>query len=74
MSCPHTHFFHSDVGEQAVKYAKADANVNFILTEPHWLKGSIQNMREARLATQAVSATTDQTRQDIKKGIYFNYM
>jgi len=56
---------HLDAGEQAVKYAKAGANVISILTEPHWFKGSVQDMREARLATQAVAAATDQTRPAI---------
>lgn len=39
-------------GEQAVLYASAGAAVLSVLTEPKWFKGSLQDMKEVRLATQ----------------------
>lgn len=43
---------HLRAGEQARTYAKAGANIISILTEERWFKGSISDMKDARLETQ----------------------
>ena len=34
--------------EQALSYAKAEADTISVLTEPHWFKGSIQDLTNVR--------------------------
>lgn len=38
--------------EQAVKYASMGAAILSVLTEPKWFKGTLEDMRDVRLATQ----------------------
>lgn len=38
-------------GEQGLVYASAGAAVLSVLTEPKWFKGSLEDMRDIRLAT-----------------------
>ncbi|KAI2511939.1 N-(5'phosphoribosyl)anthranilate (PRA) isomerase [Fragilaria crotonensis] len=42
---------HLNAGEQATKYAKAGANIISVLTEQRWFKGSLEDVKEVRLAT-----------------------
>ncbi|KAK9479332.1 indole-3-glycerol phosphate synthase-domain-containing protein [Lipomyces japonicus] len=41
---------HANAARQARLYASAGASAISVLTEPHWFKGSIEDMRYARLA------------------------
>lgn len=38
---------------QALEYTKVGASVLSVLTEPKWFKGTLQDLREVREATQA---------------------
>ncbi|CAM9539889.1 unnamed protein product [Chrysoparadoxa australica] len=40
--------------EQGCKYASVGATVLSVLTEPKWFKGSLEDMRDVRLATQGL--------------------
>lgn len=42
---------HLDAGQQAVSYAVAGANIISILTEPRWFKGSLDDLKQVRIAT-----------------------
>jgi anthranilate synthase / indole-3-glycerol phosphate synthase / phosphoribosylanthranilate isomerase len=48
--------------EQGVKYTEAGAGILSVLTEPKWFKGSLQDMKDVRLATEALAASQGQTR------------
>lgn len=54
-------------GQQACLYTKAGANIISILTEPHWFRGSLQDMRDARLETAALVAQMGQQQQQQKQ-------
>ena len=41
-------------GEQGSLYASVGAAVLSVLTEPTWFKGSLEDMKEVRFATQGV--------------------
>lgn len=41
-----------EAGEQGSLYASVGAAVLSVLTEPNWFKGSLDDMKEVRLATQ----------------------
>lgn len=43
-----------NAGEQGLVYASVGATVLSVLTEPKWFKGSLDDMKEVRLATQDV--------------------
>lgn len=43
---------HLDVAEQGLNYFKAGAAVLSVLTESHWFKGSLEDMRAVRVATE----------------------
>lgn len=45
----------ANAGEQGLLYASAGAAVLSVLTEPKWFKGSLEDMKEVRLATQGVT-------------------
>ena len=45
-----------DAADQAAKYAAVGAAVISVLTEGHWFKGSLRDMRDARVATQMLAA------------------
>ena len=40
--------------EQGVKYTEAGAGILSVLTEPKWFKGSLQDMKDVRLATEVL--------------------
>ena len=42
--------------EQGVKYTQAGAGILSVLTEPKWFKGSLQDMKDVRLATEKLHA------------------
>ena len=42
---------HLNAGEQALKYAKAGANIISVLTEPRWFQGTLHDMEQVRLRT-----------------------
>jgi indole-3-glycerol phosphate synthase len=46
---------HLDAAEQGLLYFGAGAAVLSVLTEQHWFKGSLEDMRAVRLATQAAA-------------------
>ena len=46
---------HLDAAEQGVMYTSVGAAVLSVLTEPKWFKGSLQDMRDVRLATQKLT-------------------
>ena len=46
---------HLNAGEQASLYFKAGATMISVLTEERWFKGSLDDLREARLATTAAA-------------------
>lgn len=43
-----------NAGEQGSLYASVGAAVLSVLTEPKWFKGSLEDMKEVRLATQGM--------------------
>jgi indole-3-glycerol phosphate synthase/phosphoribosylanthranilate isomerase len=45
---------HLNAGEQAAKYTEAGANVISVLTEPHWFQGSLDDLKQVRLATNSI--------------------
>jgi indole-3-glycerol phosphate synthase/phosphoribosylanthranilate isomerase len=46
---------HVNVGEQAMAYALAGANIISVLTELRWFKGTLADMTEARLQTTSLA-------------------
>jgi indole-3-glycerol phosphate synthase/phosphoribosylanthranilate isomerase len=46
-------------GEQAAKYGTAGANIVSVLTEPHWFRGSLQDMTDARLKSSKTTGNAD---------------
>jgi len=53
---------HLDAGEQATTYFTAGASVISILTEGRWFKGSLVDLKSARLKTTAASKKNGNTR------------
>jgi len=47
---------HLDAAEQGLNYFKAGAAVLSVLTESHWFKGSLEDMRAVRVATEKAAA------------------
>lgn len=50
--------------EQGVKYATAGAGILSVLTEPKWFKGSLQDMKDVRLATETMTPRPAVLRKD----------
>ena len=50
--------------EQAAKYAEAGAAILSVLTEPKWFKGTLDDMRDVRLATESRSSRPAVLRKD----------
>ena len=54
-----------DAAEQGLKYASVGAAVISVLTESHWFKGTLDDMRAVRVATQAGAEAATTTRPAI---------
>jgi len=50
---------HLDAAEQGLKYADVGAAVISVLTEEHWFKGTLEDMRAVRVATQEAALNAD---------------
>lgn len=59
-----------NAGEQALKYATAGANIISVLTDQRWFKGTIDDMKEARL--QSTTATQQQRPAILRKDFVIN--
>lgn len=53
--------------EQGVKYTEAGAGILSVLTEPKWFKGSLQDMKDVRLATEALTGGAQQRPAVLRK-------